>query len=304
MRGILWALAAVAAFVAAAYTVAPPPSDAKPAEDAKPAAPERKATGIEKRELWTKSKVVGSPEPPDPFMMVKTYPKLTFFEALELTPVPGAKAWVVAERPGKVYTFDMDPAKAEKKLVLDVKHTVYGVVLHPKFAENGLLYLSEVPNGDKETPDGTRVVQYKVDPKTMTGDPATAKVIFTWPNGGHNGGCLRFGPDGMLYISTGDGSGIADSLADRPGPRRPSSARFSASTWTSTTSGKAYAHPEGQPVREPRRTRAAKSGPTASASRGRSASTPRPATCGPARSARTCGRWSTASRRAATTAGA
>ncbi len=209
MRGILWALAAVAVFVAAAYTFAPPPSDAKPAEDAKP---ERKPTGIEKRELWTKSKVVGSPEPPDPFTMVKTYPKLTFFEALELTPVPGAKAWVVAERPGKIYTFDMDPAKAEKKLVLDVKHTVYGVVLHPKFADNGLLYLSEVPNGDKETPDGTKVVQYKVDPKTMTGDPATAKVIFTWPNGGHNGGCLRFGPDGMLYISTGDGSGIADSL--------------------------------------------------------------------------------------------
>ena len=212
MRGILWALAAVAVFVAAAYAFAPPPTDAKPAEDAKPAAPERKATGIEKREPWTTSKVVGSPEPPDPFTMAKTYPKLTFFEALELTPVPGAKAWVVAERPGKVYTFDMDPAKAEKKLVLDVKHTVYGAVLHPKFADNGFLYLSEVPDGSKETPDGTKVVRYTVDRTTMTADPATAKVIFTWPNGGHNGGCLRFAPDGTLYISTGDGSGIADGL--------------------------------------------------------------------------------------------
>src|SRR5439155_21289700 len=31
-----------------------------------------------------------------------------------------------------------------------------------------------------------------------------------WPNGGHNAGCLKFGPDGYLYIATGDGSGIAD----------------------------------------------------------------------------------------------
>ena len=77
---------------------------------------------------------------------------------------------------GKIYTFDMDPKRsAEKKEILDVKHTVYGVVLHPKFKENGYLYLSEVPDGSKETPDGTKVVRYTVDPKTMTGDPKTAR---------------------------------------------------------------------------------------------------------------------------------
>jgi uncharacterized repeat protein (TIGR03806 family) len=210
MRGTLWTLTGVAAFVAASYTFAPP-NNASP-RDSKPAAPERKATGIENRELWTTSKVVGSPEPPDPYTVTKVFPKLTFFEALELTPVPGAKAWVVAERPGKVFTFDMDPNKAEKHLLLDVKHTIYGIVLHPKFQENGFLYLSEVPDTEKETPDGTRVVRYTVDRKAMTADPKTAKLIFTWPNGGHNGGCLRFAPDGTLYISTGDGSGIADGL--------------------------------------------------------------------------------------------
>jgi uncharacterized repeat protein (TIGR03806 family) len=210
MRGMLWSLAGVAAFVAVAYVFAPPTpvtptAEAKPANDAK-------ALNLQKRELWTTSKVVGSPEPPDPYTVTKVYPKLTFNEALELTAMPGKNAWVIAERPGKVYTFDMDPAKAEKKLILDVKHAIYGAVLHPKFADNGYLYLSELPDGSKEAPDGTKLVRYTVDRATMTADPKTAKLIFTWPNGGHNGGCLRFGPDGMLYVSTGDGSGIADSL--------------------------------------------------------------------------------------------
>jgi len=212
MRGIVWSLAAVTACVGVASVFFRPSNNINPVAEAKPAAPERKLSGIEKRELWTTSKVVGSPEPPDPFTVTKVYPKLSFFEALEVTTVPGKNTWVIAERPGKIISFDMNPEKAEKHVILDVKHTVYGVVLHPKFADNGYIYLSEVPDGSKETPDGTHIVRYTVDRSTMTADPKTAKVIFTWPNGGHNGGCLRFAPDGTLYISTGDSSGIADSL--------------------------------------------------------------------------------------------
>ena len=173
--------------------------------------PVRKSTGIEKRVPWTTSNVKGSPEPPSPYTVARVNPKLPLDEPLELAAVPGAKAWLVAERKGKIVHFAAD--KPERKNVIDVKHTVYGVVPHPQFPKNGFIYVSEVPNGDKETPDGTRVVRYTVpDREKMVADPNSAKVILTWPNGGHNGGCLRFGPDGFLYLSTGDGSGIADSL--------------------------------------------------------------------------------------------
>jgi uncharacterized repeat protein (TIGR03806 family) len=174
---------------------------------------EKMTSGIQKRELWTTSRVKGSPEPPAPYRMSKAFPKVRFNEPLEVAAIPGRKAWLVAERAGKVFTFANDPAAQEKSLVIDVKQTIYGAVLHPKFQENGFIYLVQVPDGSKETPDGTLIVRYTiVDRAKMTADPASARVVMRWPNGGHNGGCMRFGPDGFLYVSTGDGSGIADSL--------------------------------------------------------------------------------------------
>jgi uncharacterized repeat protein (TIGR03806 family) len=185
------------------------PSSGEPAKSD----PVRKPFGLEKRELWTTSKVQGSPEPPNPYQMVRAYPQLSFSEPLELVPVPGKKIWVVAERHGKIFTFDAEAAAPEKKLLLDVGHTVYGIALHPQFQKNGFVFVSHVPSSEKDKPHGSIVSRFEVkDRDKLIADPKSEKVILTWPSGGHNGGCLRFGPDGYLYLSTGDGSGIADGL--------------------------------------------------------------------------------------------
>jgi uncharacterized repeat protein (TIGR03806 family) len=181
----------------------------------------RKPYGIERRTAWTTSKVIGSPEPPPPYRTARAFPRLTFFEPLDMAAAPGGERLWVAERKGRLLSFvpNQDAAHADVALELvtkdaagqSVPQTVYGFTLHPKFKDNGYVYVTWIPDGSREgIPTGTRVSRFTARGEPPLIDRGSEKKILEWPNGGHNGGCLRFGPDGMLYIVTGDGSGIAD----------------------------------------------------------------------------------------------
>lgn len=82
-----------------------------------------------------------------------------------------------------------------------------GIALHPHFAENGFFYL------DYTNRAGTTVVsRFQALADGTRADPASEKVLLTieQPYANHNGGSLAFGPDGMLYIGTGDGGSAGD----------------------------------------------------------------------------------------------
>ncbi len=84
----------------------------------------------------------------------------------------------------------------------------YGLVFHPDFDKNRHVYVCYVLKNDLA--DGSVIARFTVsrtEPPVI--DPASEQVILTFWSGGHNGGCLEFGPDGYLYISTGDGAGPA-----------------------------------------------------------------------------------------------
>ena len=82
-----------------------------------------------------------------------------------------------------------------------------GLAFHPNFKDNGLLYINYTDRDGE-----TRVVQYtSTTSANAKVDLQSAKVLLRlaqpWRN--HNGGYLAFGPDGLLYVGTGDG-GAAD----------------------------------------------------------------------------------------------
>ena len=182
---------------------------------APPAAKEkvRKPYGIEERVLWTTSNVHGTPDPPNPYRTAVAFPNLQFDEPLTMTVVPGTNRLAVAERYGKIYTFENDLTTSRKDLLLDTGRTTFGLVFHPRFAENGYLYvfMNLLENPNDMMPDGSRVSRYQVETRSpLRAEADSEEVLFTWLAGGHNGGCLQFGPDGYLYASIGDASGIAD----------------------------------------------------------------------------------------------
>ena len=89
--------------------------------------------------------------------------------------------------------------------------------------EQGLLGLAFLPSGDRgrvfvyyTSTDGSQVLaSYDVSSgEPDRADPDTSRIWLTMPDrfANHNGGSLAFGPDGYLYIGTGDGGGAGDPL--------------------------------------------------------------------------------------------
>ena len=167
----------------------------------------------ERRERWSTGNIHGTPDPPDPYTTENSFPKLNLFEPLSVGMVPGRKLFGVATRPGKIYTFEVRRDVPQAELLLDIGKTTWGLVFHPQFAQNRYFYVTYLQNPTEGDPKGSRLSRFTARPGLpLRADPQSERVILEWPCGGHNGGCLRFGPDGYLYLSTGDGSGIADGL--------------------------------------------------------------------------------------------
>ncbi len=85
-----------------------------------------------------------------------------------------------------------------------------GLAFDPNYFSNGYFYVNYT------NPD-TQVVRYRAWPPTGdVADPSSATPVLTivQPQINHNGGWMGFGPDGFLYIATGDGGGGDD---DDPG---------------------------------------------------------------------------------------
>jgi glucose/arabinose dehydrogenase len=82
------------------------------------------------------------------------------------------------------------------------------VAFHPQYSDNGVFFVYYTNrNGDNN------VARYEVSSDPDRADAASGTILLTIPHpnfANHNGGQLQFGPDGYLYIGTGDGGSGGD----------------------------------------------------------------------------------------------
>jgi glucose/arabinose dehydrogenase len=117
------------------------------------------------------------------------------------------KSILFTERPGRVRKLTPTGSLLETPIltVRDVKASgeggLLGIVLHPQFAKNSFVYLYYTYSENRGD-TLNKVVRYKLKNDKLFEDKI---IISSIPgNSFHNGGRLKFGPDGYLYITTGD----------------------------------------------------------------------------------------------------
>jgi glucose/arabinose dehydrogenase len=130
-----------------------------------------------------------------------------------------------ASEPGRLYVLEqftglihiIDNGVRLPQPFLDVSHRIstgaerglLGMAFHPDYGNNGRLFVAIT-----DLVFDTRVLEFAVTANPNLADPIQVQTIavLTQPGAFHNGGCIRFGPDGMLYLANGDGGGTG------PGP--------------------------------------------------------------------------------------
>ena len=147
----------------------------------------------------------------------RTLPDLKTDFPIMVTVIPGT-----AERSSSRSRMRMDPRRSRacrsrpepreviKQFGTPHGGTAYDIAFHPRFATNGFVYIgwNGAPRGEKKK---SRVTRYTMSTKApFTIDDKTATSIIEWESNGHNGAALCFGGDGMLYVTSGDGTSDSD----------------------------------------------------------------------------------------------
>ncbi len=139
----------------------------------------------------------------------------------------GSGRLLIADQVGTVHVLNKD-GKLDEKLWLDLRgkltklnsgfdeRGLLGLVLHPKFQQNRKLFIyysaprsSTAPTNWDHT---SHLSEFTAGADFNSVEPASERVLLKLdePQANHNGGRMAFGPDGLLYLGTGDGGGAND----------------------------------------------------------------------------------------------
>ena len=134
------------------------------------------------------------PEPPDRAEPTVSTIARDLEVPWEMAFLPDGRA-LITERPGRVRVLDGE-VLAEVEVEASGEGGLLGMAIDPDFEQNRFVYLYRTVAG------GNEVVRYRLEGSRLEEDEVLVEGIRAAPI--HDGGRLRFGPDGALYATTGD----------------------------------------------------------------------------------------------------
>jgi glucose/arabinose dehydrogenase len=135
---------------------------------------------------------------------------------MDLQAPPGDSRLFIAERPGRIRVVQGGVLQTTPFLDISSRVTVQGeagllsFAFDPQYSVNGFVYVHFIENIPNTFGDIV-VERYQVssgNPNLLDISSVQPVIRFAHPdNNNHYGGRVAFGPDGMLYLSAGDGGG-------------------------------------------------------------------------------------------------
>jgi quinoprotein glucose dehydrogenase len=147
------------------------------------------------------------------------YPNLKIKKPCFANVIPGTDRELVVAQGGKIHELPKDRNASEAPVWLDLTDRVVidkdfeegllGIAFHPKYTENGKFYVYY----SRQMPKRSILSEFVA--KDNKPDPASERRLMQirQPFWNHDSGQPVFGPDGYLYVSTGDGGKGGDTLA-------------------------------------------------------------------------------------------
>lgn len=136
-------------------------------------------------------------------------------QPLFLTYVPGdsARLFILEQNSGKILILKNESILSTPFLNIGSllstggERGLLGLAFHPNYPNNGFFYVNYT-----NTSGNTVIARYTISANPDLADPSSAQTVLTidQPFSNHNGGIIAFGPDGYLYIGTGDGGSGGD----------------------------------------------------------------------------------------------
>lgn len=156
-------------------------------------------------------------------------PKLKFRDPVWIGAIPGkpGQLLVVEHQEAQIHRLDMSASPPTRELFLDLSAEIeFGmnqglmcIAFHPDFETNRKYYLKYEVR-EERTVKTTVNERFASDDGLHDAGTASRRLLHQeQPAFNHNGGCLAFGPDGMLYIAFGDGGPQEDPPGYSQNPR-------------------------------------------------------------------------------------